>query len=59
MPSKDEILSESDIVYTVYNLKASYPKDNFEKVYDVSIFDDIKVIQPIRVPLSMIEGDLN
>lgn len=59
IPTKEEILKESDIVYTVYNLKANYPKNNFEKMYDVSIFDNIKVIQPIRIPISMIEGDLN
>ena len=58
IPSKEEILKESDIVYTVYNLKAVYQKDNFERIYDVSIFDNIKVIQPIRVPMSIfMEGD--
>lgn len=56
MPMK-EVLKESDIAYTVYNLEAVYEKDKFDKIYDVSIFDNIKVIQPIRVPISMIEGE--
>ena len=58
VPTKEEIMQESDIAYTVYNLKAVYPKNNFEKIYDISIFDNIKVIQPIRIPISMIEGGL-
>ena len=60
VPSKEEILKESDVVYTVYNLRAVYEKDNFERVYDVSIFDNIKVIQPVKIPMNIfMDGDYN
>lgn len=49
-----------DIFFTTYDLVAKYPKYNLEKKYDVSIFDDIKVIQPITFPVNdFIVGDNN
>ena len=55
-----EINDVSDIVFTTYDLIARYPKYNLEKEYDVTIFDNIKVIQPITFPVtSLIEGEQN
>jgi hypothetical protein len=56
----DEVNDASDILYTTYDLIAKYPKYNLEKRYDVSIFDGVKVIQPVIFPLNdLIDGDLN
>ncbi len=53
-----EIMEASDIIYTTYDLVASYPKYNLDRKYDVSIFDDIKVIQPIVFSIdNLIEGE--
>lgn len=55
-----EIENASDIVYTTYDLYANYSKYNFNKEYDVSIFDNIKVIQPITISVNdLIEGEEN
>ncbi len=55
----EEITKASDIVFTTYDLVAKYPKYNLEKQYDVSIFDNVKVIQPITFPLNdLVDGDL-
>ena len=55
-----EVENVSDIVFTTYDLEASYPKYNYNKMYDVSIFDDIKVIQPITISVNdLIEGEEN
>ena len=57
---ENEVEDVSDIVFTTYDLKANYPKYNMNKMYDVSIFDDIKVIQPITISVSeLIEGEEN
>ena len=43
-----------------YYLEAKYSKYNLEKMYDVSIFDDIKVIQPITFVINeLVDGDNN
>lgn len=56
--SKEDILSSDDILYTRYKINATYPNSNIDKTYEVGIFDDIKIIQPIRIPItSFIEGD--
>ena len=47
--SKKDISSASDIVYTSYILTVTYPKTNFKKDYNVGIYDNIKVIQPVRI----------
>ena len=61
LPTKkmnDEINDVSDISFTTYDLDASYPKYNIEKKYDVSIFDNVKVIQPVTFPIQdLIEGE--
>jgi len=55
---KKDVNDVSDIIFTTYDLLAKYPKYNIEKIYDVSIFDDIKVIQPVTFPVTeLIEGD--
>ena len=55
----EEVIEASDILYTTYDLIASYPKYDIEKKYDVSIFDNVKVIQPITFPLNdFVDGDL-
>lgn len=59
-PSVDDVNSVEDIVFTNYNLIATYPKSNMKREFEVSIFDNLKVIQPIRIPIiSLIEGDQN
>ena len=63
LPTKElekEINEVSDIDFTTYDLEASYSKYDLEKMYDVSIFDDIKVIQPITFPIDeLVDGDNN
>lgn len=55
-----EVEDASDILFTTYDLEAKYPKYGLEKMYDVSIFDDVKVIQPITFPVTdLIEGEQN
>ena len=55
-----EIENASDIVFTAYDLVAKYPEFNLEKKFTVSIFDDIKVIQPVSFPINdLIEGEQN
>ena len=59
-PSKEEIESADDIVYTTYKVVATYPKSNVRREYELAIFDNLKVIQPIRIPIiNLIEGDQN
>ncbi len=54
----EEVNSPSEIVFTTYQIHATYPKNNIEREYELGIFDDIKVIQPIRIPITTIlEGD--
>lgn len=53
-----EINSSKDIVYTTYDVSAKYL--DYDKKFNVSIFDGIKVIQPVRIPINdLIEGGLN
>ena len=57
---ENEVEDVSDIVFTTYDLVANYPKYNMNKEYDVSIFDNIKVIQPITISVNdLIEGEEN
>ena len=56
----NEIEDVSDIVFTTYDLESIYPKYNMKKMYNVSIFDDVKVIQPITISVNdLIEGEEN
>ena len=61
LPTKEiskEVTDVSDIVFTTYDLLAKYPKYNLEKKYDITIFDNVKVIQPITFPTTyLIEGE--
>ena len=63
LPTKElekEINEASDIDFTTYDLEVRYDKYNLNKMYDVSIFDDIKVIQPVTFPVSeLVDGDNN
>jgi len=53
-----EVNDVSDIFFTTYDLVANIPKYDVEKNYDVSIFDNVKVIQPITFPVNdLVEGD--
>lgn len=57
---RKDVESASDILFTTYDLVANYPKYNMKKLYDVSIFDDVKVIQPITISVNdLIEGEEN
>lgn len=56
--AKENIESFEDIIYTTYVVSAEYPKTNTTQQYNVSVFDDLKVIQPIRFS-SVSEGDSN
>ena len=54
----EEVNDVSDIFFTTYELVAKIPKYDVEKTYDVSIFDNVKVIQPITFPVNdLVEGD--
>ena len=61
LPTKPGIVdvnSVDDIVYTNYDVVATYPKSNVRREYEISIFDNLKVIQPIRIPiLNLVDGD--
>ena len=59
-PAKEFVNEKADIVYTVYEIEATYPKKNIKKKYQVTNYYNIKVIQPIRIPINtLIEGDGN
>ena len=61
LPTKEinkEVTDVSDIVFTTYDLVANYPKYNLVKNYDITIFDNVKVIQPITFAVTeLIEGE--
>ena len=45
---KEVVESAADITATDYIIEAKYPKTSVTQKYVVSIYDDLKVIQPIR-----------
>ena len=56
----DNVEDVSDIFFTTYDLVANSKKYNLKKVYDVSIFDNVKVIQPIIFPVGdLVSGDVS
>ncbi len=56
----DDVNDVSDINFTTYDLEANYQEYNMNKLYDVSIFDNVKVIQPITFSINeLIEGEEN
>lgn len=55
---KEEINNASDILFTTYDLEANYKKYDVSKNYDVSIFDEVKVIQPVTFAIDeLVEGE--
>ena len=49
----------SDVIFTTYTVTAKYPYSNLKRVYEVGIFDNIKVIQPIKFSaMNIIEGGM-
>lgn len=54
---KKEVESAADIKSTDYVIEARYPKTNVNQEYVVSIYDDLKIIQPIK--FSSVSGGLN
>lgn len=43
-----EVESVEDILYTTYTLKATHPTTFEVRTFEVSIFDNMKIIQPIN-----------
>lgn len=54
---KKEVESASDIMSTDYIIEAKYPKTCVAQDYIVSIYDDLKVIQPIK--FASVSGGIN
>ena len=54
---KKEVESAADIKSTDYVIEAGYPKTDVTQEYVVSIYDYLKVIQPIK--FSSVSGGLN
>lgn len=54
---KKEVESASDIMSTDYIIEAKYPKNGVAQDYIVSIYDDLKVIQPIK--FASVSGGIN
>lgn len=63
LPTKvmtDEVNSADDIIFTMYDLEASYLDNDLKKDYNVSIFDNVKVIQPVVFQIDeIISGELS
>lgn len=56
---KKVVEQASDVIFTKYTVTAKYPYSNLKRVYEVGIFDNIKVIQPIRFSaMNIIEGGM-
>lgn len=55
--SKADVLSPEDIIYTNYDVSAEYSKNNAVQDYTVAVFDNIKVIQPIK--FATVGGDMS
>ena len=59
LPTKEmnyEVNDISDILYTTYDLDANLKEYNLNKKYDVTIFDNVKVIQPITFSVTELIG---
>lgn len=56
---KKVVEQASDVIFTTYTVTAKYPYSNLKRVYEVGIFDNIKVIQPIKFSaMNIIEGGM-
>lgn len=54
---KKAVEQASDVIFTTYTVTAKYPDSDLKRVYEVGIFDNIKVIQPIKFSaMNIIEG---
>ena len=54
----EEVNDADDILYTTYDLDAYYSEYDLNKKYNVSIFDNVKVIQPVIFTISeLMEGE--
>lgn len=51
-----EVNDTSDILYTTYDLDANLKEYNLNKDYNVTIFDNIKVIQPVTFSVTELIG---
>ena len=57
--AKDDIESQEDIYFTDYKIVATYPRVDGKKEYIVSIYDGLKVIQPIRISTINLMNGMN
>ena len=56
---KKVVEQASDVIFTMYTVTAKYPYSNLKRVYEVGIFDNIKVIQPIKFSaMNIMEGGM-
>ena len=56
---KKTVEQASDVIFTTYTITAKYPVSDLKRVYEVGIFDNIKVIQPIKFSaMNIIEGGM-
>lgn len=46
--AKEDIEQASDILYTNYEIEAENPESKEKKDYEIAVFSDLKIIQPIR-----------
>ncbi len=46
--AKEDIEQASDILYTNYEIEAENPESQEKKDYEIAVFSDLKIIQPIR-----------
>jgi len=59
LPTKEmnyEVNDISDIFYTTYKLDANLKEYNLNKDYNVTIFDNVKVIQPVTFSITELIG---
>lgn len=59
LPTKEmnyEVNDISDIFYTTYKLDANLKEYNLNKDYNVTIFDNVKVIQPVTFSVTELIG---
>ena len=55
---KNEVNDASDILYTTYDLEAIDNEYGLSKNYNVSIFDNVKVIQPVTFTINeLMDGE--
>lgn len=55
--SKEDVEQASDIIYTTYNIEATNPETKEKKYYEIAVFSDLKIIQPIRFSNDYLMGE--